>query len=112
MNTHVLKPTPIKLIERVEIELKKCEDIRAQLDVLTDDGARGQHALLLGRLVFWACIAIEELHAARARPVGLDGLSDVVALRDGLPSGPASEDVALRAHDRLRALVARGNSGT
>lgn len=103
MNVQTPRPPSIDLAKRFEIELLKCKVLRD----LHDSGAdadRDMHARLLGRVAFWACISYEELAASGAALAGGVDPQEIVAIRDTL-DGREPPEVALRAHNRLRALV-------
>lgn len=107
MNMQAPRTTPALLAERVDIELRKCDDIRARYEGATDETERAGLAQLLGRLVFWACIAIEDMASAGSAPAGIADIREVVALRNSVAGRAVASDRALQAHDRLRGFFAR-----
>lgn len=104
MNAQTSKPPSIDLVARFEFELRKCDTLRGWYDV-SAVADRAGHAKMLGCTAFWACIALEELVASGAGPVGTPELREIISLRDTLDHPLPDSDVALRAHDRLKVFA-------
>lgn len=104
MNVQTQRPLSASLARRFEIEFGKCAALRARYEA-GGKAERAGNARLLACATFWAFVALEELVVIGPAPVGAPEPREIVSLRDALGHPLTDPDMALRAHNRLRALA-------